>query len=103
MTYATLENGQTYHTNFKSPNIVFQSIEWFLENAYQDSSGDFWEDYNTYSIYLVSEGDKALDICVSQYILNQNSMYYADEYAISVYGWCIKERISQETHPEYFI
>ncbi len=94
--------------------IKIQPLSWFEENCYEDEDGDFWKNVEDWEIYVdstsghqVTKNAKYFDIYYQGKIIKTDDpMFQRDgyqKYNHENWDWAVKEYISKEENPEYFI
>ena len=84
--------------------ILIKSLNQLEENYFIDNNGDAWENEKIYKKWSENSFSQEYEC----YLASEEIGLFldADRYPLlsqEEYKWCIKEYITKETHPEYFL
>ncbi len=83
-----------------STKYIIQNLEWFQENAFIDSEGNFWEYEEDAIVFENYENITRWD----KIIYNEDIGKILDKDNLNEdFYWAVKMIVTSENHPEYFL
>jgi len=82
--------------------ILLHPLDWFKTNAFQDTDGDWWR-YEVDRDRWEGSSDDVTPLDEMIYSVDVGVPFEEDETQGTDIEWGIKETITPDTHPEYFL